>query len=67
MTRTPEENAQILKEWKCPEPPGPPLELKYVVAYADWYCRTEEGWWYYRTENVLNKKWGYCPYGPLGM
>lgn len=67
MSRTPDENAKILKEYELPEPPGTPLELNYLTRYGDWYCRTEEGWWYCRTENVLTRKWVFCPNGPLYM
>lgn len=57
-------NLQILQKYGLPEPPGTPLELKFVMGNGDWYCRTEEGWWYCRTQDVITKKWQYCPNGP---
>lgn len=67
MSDRAEEYKQILQDKGLPLPPQLPiLKLRYSMGNMDWYAKTLEGWFWMRTQDVLDYEWKACPMGPPG-
>ena len=50
----------VLTKAGLPVPAGDLLDAEYNMGRADWYVRTDAGWFWWS-----GKEWKECPYGPM--
>lgn len=49
--KMPEENLEMLRRKKCPDPPAPALKIIYSMKFNDWWCLTKDGWYWLRGDD----------------